>query len=249
VIEQTEQSIEYAVSQLPEEFNDASYIWQLSSSCGLFDTNVISVHLFFWLTDPLPDEDLRLWAYHTNIGYGSCLVDRAVFNPVQPHYIANPSFVGLDDPIIGPRLGFHEGSTSNVTLNIDRERFVVKRDGRGVTGSPIEGIGYDAKMASLGDADGCKGFNDVLVSAVASYVSSAGGDYAEQSRDDLKAAIGGWKVAGANQVMMAHGATGLTHSPVLLKLRAEQVKIHQHLLEPDDAPTSDNVVSIHSKRV
>ena len=65
----------------------------------------------------------------------------------------------------------------------------------------------------------------------------------------VAAAIGGWKVAGANQVMMAYGATGLTHSPVLLKLRAEQVKIHQHLLEPDDAPTSDNVVSIHSKRV
>lgn len=189
VIEQTEQSIEYAVSQLPGEFTDASYIWQLSSSCGLFDTNVISVHLFFWLADSLPDEDLRLWADHTNIAYGSRLVDRAVFNPVQPHYIANPSFVGLDDPIIGPRLGFHEGSTPAVALNVDRELFVVKRDGCGVTGSPIEGIGYDAKMASLGDADGCKGFNDVLASAVASYVSSAGGDYAEQSRDDLKADI------------------------------------------------------------
>ena len=65
----------------------------------------------------------------------------------------------------------------------------------------------------------------------------------------VAAAIGGWKVAGANQVMMAYGAAGLTHSPVLLKLRAEQVKIHQHLLESDDAPTGGNVVSIHSKRV
>lgn len=189
VIEQTEQSIEYAVSQLPEEFNDASYIWQLSSSCGLFETNVISVHLFFWLTDPLPDEVLRLWADHTNLAYGSRLVDRAIFNPAQPHYIANPSFVDLDDPVVGPRLGFRERGTPAVTLNVDREQFVVTRDGRGVTGSPIEGIGYDAKMASLGDASGCKGFNDVLVSAVASYVSSAGGDYAEQSRDDLKADI------------------------------------------------------------
>ncbi|MDA9581180.1 hypothetical protein N9S00_08260 [Luminiphilus sp.] len=189
VIEQSEQSIQYAVSQLPEEFHDASYIWQLSSSCGFFDTNVISVHLFFWLTDPLPDEDLRLWADQTNIGYGSRLVDRAVFNPVQPHYIANPSSVDLDDPVVSPRLGFYEGSTSNVTLNIDREQFVVKRDGRGVTGSPIEGIGYDAKMASLGDADGCKGFNDVLVSAVASYVSYVGGEYAEKASDDLKVDI------------------------------------------------------------
>lgn len=65
----------------------------------------------------------------------------------------------------------------------------------------------------------------------------------------VAAAIGGWKVAGANQVMMAYGAAGLTHSPVLLKLRAEQVKIHQHLLEPDDAPTGGNVISINSKRV
>jgi hypothetical protein len=53
----------HLVSLLPEEFYDASYHYQLSSSAGLKNPDVASMHIWFWLAQPWPEDrqDL-LWA-------------------------------------------------------------------------------------------------------------------------------------------------------------------------------------------
>ncbi|QHJ88419.1 hypothetical protein EYZ66_08970 [Aequoribacter fuscus] len=104
LIEEPQACVEYAVSQLPEEFHKASYIWHLWASSGLKFTDKISVHLFFWLSKSWANESLRRWAKSINAQHGRTLIDPAPFNAVQPHFIADPECVGFEDPLKGGRL-------------------------------------------------------------------------------------------------------------------------------------------------
>jgi len=183
-----EKSIHYAISLLPEEFQGASLIWQLSSSCGLKNRSTLSAHLFFWIDEPMANEHLRDWAKLVNEQSGQNLIDDAMFRCVQPHYVAAPVFEGINDPITGPRLGFIEGERESVAL-VYQPQLRKIAGYSGSSSSSIEGVGYDAKMAKLGDAPGCFGYNTVLTSATASYVASVGRDHAEEAREALKADI------------------------------------------------------------
>ncbi len=184
VTTETDKAVGYAVSLLPEEFKGVSYAWQLSASCGVFDKNSISVHLFFWLSEPWSDEHLRLWGKSVNALGEQNLIDASVFRPVQIHYIADPVFHGVANPIQSSRLGFHQGKGDAVELQFDLPAYISSHSV--ATGRSIAGVGYEGKMSVLGDGPGGQGFNDVLVSAVASYVATEGGDEAETAREDLK---------------------------------------------------------------
>jgi hypothetical protein len=89
----SEGAIEHAISQIPKEFHDADCIAHFSSSAGLSEHN-IKLHLFFWLEKPQSDELLKKWAKTTG-----GLVDPALFNAVQPHYVTDPTF---EDPSQDP---------------------------------------------------------------------------------------------------------------------------------------------------
>ena len=90
--------IEHLVSLLPAEFHDCSYHYQLSSSAGMGGSDKVSAHVWFWLTDPWPDDKLNSWAKAIKEKVGYKLVDPALFNDVQAHYTAAPVFDGVDNP-------------------------------------------------------------------------------------------------------------------------------------------------------
>jgi hypothetical protein len=89
---------EYFIGLLPLEFHSSSYHWQLSSSAGMGDPSIASLHLWFWLDRPVPDALLKGWALDWNAQSGQKLIDPALFNDVQAHYTAAPIFEGLVDP-------------------------------------------------------------------------------------------------------------------------------------------------------
>src|SRR3954451_9031753 len=134
------EALAYAVRQLPPEFHDASFFYQWSSSAGLKGA-VIKVHLFFCLDRPVPDHELREWAEawnreHSPVGK---LIDPALFDPIQAHYVAPPRFVGRPDPVpvrsglvrkdrdeVAIRLlrrnGSATGTGSTLALRVERDR-------------------------------------------------------------------------------------------------------------------------------
>ena len=77
---------EYIFTQLPPQFHNVAYRWQLSSSAGHpTKKQYLKAHLWFWLKEPATSGALRAWA--DSIGLMS---DKTVLNPVQVHYTAAP---------------------------------------------------------------------------------------------------------------------------------------------------------------
>ncbi len=104
------EAIDWLIEKLPEPFHDATYFYQFSSSTGIFHPDGrprkagLNVHLFFWFSQPITGALLKAYltdhcirteflergrdkADSPKITYG---VDMALFNAVQPHYIAPP---------------------------------------------------------------------------------------------------------------------------------------------------------------
>ena len=183
--------MEYVISQLPEEFADVSYYWQLSSSAGLRDQSTISVHLFFWSSARLTDDELKRWGTHVNQQRGVKLIDCALFNDVQPHFIAKPIFVGGNDPF-PIRSGLTTKGSDSVTVVIP-ELVEQPYPGKNRTSGPgkklqgASGKGFNHLLAQIGDHAGGDGFNGPIIRAIASYVSLTSLD--EIDREWLKATI------------------------------------------------------------
>jgi len=113
-----EDAVEYVIGKLPPELHDASCWWQWSSSQSVFpDADSLSLHLWFWSLDPLDGTALSRWAVAANARASFKLIDPALYRAVQAHYIAKPSFEGLDDPL-PRRSGPRDGLESTVTLII-----------------------------------------------------------------------------------------------------------------------------------
>jgi hypothetical protein len=82
--------LEYAIKKLPPDFHIADCWYHFSSSMGI--KAGIRVHLWYWLDRPCSDNEMKTWL-------SSCPVDLRLFNPIQIHLTANPSFVdGAVDP-------------------------------------------------------------------------------------------------------------------------------------------------------
>lgn len=167
-IDDPEGVIEYLIGLLPSEFHDAACHWQLSSSAGMSDD--LSAHVWFWMDEPVSDDDARQWGKWINeqrkadaASRGQIvgdLIDPAVFNTVQAHYTAAPIFEGLADPI-PRRSGFHDGDDAVTLKMLPKKR-------------KTESTGFDGKLQTLGDGLGRDGFNLPLIRSTASYVASNG---------------------------------------------------------------------------
>lgn len=97
-------AVPYIRAHLPLEFQKAGCVWQWSSSAGL--GGKYKAHAWFWLDRPACcygwKEYFRKWE--------TCTIDLALYNPVQPHYVNDPLFEGVDDPFeFLPRLRVYEG--------------------------------------------------------------------------------------------------------------------------------------------
>lgn len=69
-------------------------IAQVSSSWGIKPG--VRAHLWYWLDEPRTSRQVSEWASAL-----SFKVDGALYNPVQPHYTADPEFIGCPDPLEG----------------------------------------------------------------------------------------------------------------------------------------------------
>lgn len=109
-----------AVSYLPTEFQHSKCWYHLSSSMGIKPG--IRVHLWYWLDRPVSDEEKKAWLYQ-------CPVDKSLFQAVQPHFTANPEFVGGDDPY-PERFGLYEPpeATETVAVPADLAQRVIVHD-------------------------------------------------------------------------------------------------------------------------
>lgn len=104
------------VEALPEALREVSFVHGWGCSAGVKPK--LSAHLFFWLSRPVPDAVLRLWA--TRLQAEGSGIDPALFDPIQVHYVAAPRFRGdIEDPLAGRRWGFRHGGK---TTWIRRER-------------------------------------------------------------------------------------------------------------------------------
>ncbi len=83
--------VQHAVTYLPPEFATANCWWQFSSSMGMKPG--IRLHLWYWLDRAIDENEAKTWL-------ANYPVDLALYNPVQPHYVAKPVFEdGIADPV------------------------------------------------------------------------------------------------------------------------------------------------------
>jgi hypothetical protein len=168
---------EYLITLLPPEFHHASYHWQLSSSAGIGDPSVVSMHLWFWLDRPIADTDLKTWGSAWNAANkdrvaGKSIIDTRLFNDVQAHYTAAPTFVGMSDPF-PVRSGLVRKSVDEVAITLP-PRSTKRERGDAVDGVILKARGFEAILTEIGDHSGGRGFHGPIIRAVASYASTHG---------------------------------------------------------------------------
>ena len=178
-------AIDYLIAQLPQEFHDCTFHYQLSSSAGVFNTNEVSAHLFFWLQEPATSAKLKPWAEALN--RQRKLIDASLFNTIQAHYTSKPIFPdGFTDPFEGRRSGLIR--KNNDAVQIDYNIVEVERNRR--TAHPQKSFersgGYENILSQLGDGRGGDGFHKPLLRATSSYVATKGREVAESTRETLK---------------------------------------------------------------
>jgi hypothetical protein len=150
---------------LPECYQDVSFVWQLSSSAGLKDDGLLSIHIWFILDRPVGQDELK--TYHV---LKAPAIDPRPFQTVQVHYIAAPIFEdGITDHL-SKRIGLVELNKGEVSLPVLPPEAIAKAYrtiGKGPTGSVH---GFENKLKFLGDGEGLSRFHDVLIASVSSYV-------------------------------------------------------------------------------
>jgi hypothetical protein len=165
-------AIEQLVAQLPAEFHDASYHYQLSSSAGFSAPGTISAHVWFWLAKAWSDEKLKTWAKAVNEQSGCKLIDTALFNDVQAHYTAAPVFNAVTDPF-PKRSALVKKAKDAVSIC---EIKMPERQAPESSGPFETGPGFEGWLARIGDQSGGEGFHEPIIKSIASYVSSNGRD-------------------------------------------------------------------------
>jgi hypothetical protein len=162
----------HLAGQLPQQFQDASYHWQLSSSAGMGNGSTLSGHIWFWFSRCVTEAELSYWAEENQLP-----IDVSIFRTVQPHYTAAPIFVGMRDPL-PRRSGLHLGLEDEVEFPAVELRAQARATSGSTGGFKFTG-GFEEKLLHLGDRPGNplgRGFHLVLLSATASYVGLHGRD-------------------------------------------------------------------------
>lgn len=107
--------VEYLISLLPVEFQSATYHYQWSSSAGVYGWGILSCHLWFYINKPVNDDQLKKWSDAMVKEY-KIPVDSSLYNTVQVHYTATPSFMGMPDPLSGTK---RSGKVIKVNDSVD----------------------------------------------------------------------------------------------------------------------------------
>jgi hypothetical protein len=192
-------AVEHAVRHLPEEFHGTSCWWALTSGQGFKPG--LRMRLFFWADRALAEWELKQWLADSP-------VDRSIFAPAQPIYIARPIFVGMPDPV-PTRSGIWRGDRDVITPpTITKPEVATVREPSDCQSSSTyfdgsheahrsriggyEGGGYETHRGRIGDHEDGDGFHGPVKAAVAAYIARHGASVeTEWLRADLERAIRG----------------------------------------------------------
>ncbi|MGF9759774.1 hypothetical protein AAII07_31725 [Microvirga sp. 0TCS3.31] len=145
---------EFVRHQLPSEFHEAACVFAPTAKTGL--SQGIRSRLWFMLTQPASNTSLRAWAKTVNDDLGTKLVDGALFNPAQPHYVGRPRFIGMRDPCCGQVIGLLAGMSA-VDLTLPQPHVTATNVHPTVTGSAsVSGSGWRGQLVRIGGPDGIR---------------------------------------------------------------------------------------------
>jgi hypothetical protein len=145
-------------SVLTVEFHDVRCFYQFSNQCGTSSPgDNLKIHLFFWLSRPVSNVDLRAIFKAHMPG-----VDRKVFSGNQPHFIANPVLKGRNDPLPA-RFGWRDSIHEEVVLPAAPPPpvYVAPIGGMGTGGASGQNW-LATRLAAMGDGAGLDGFYGVI---------------------------------------------------------------------------------------
>jgi len=167
VIVHPDDAVQYVLGRLPPEFHDTTVFAQFSSSQGLPGSEpFISLHLWYLCTRAYSDEELKRWV--TFVNRTEKLVDPALYNAVQPHYIAAPLFLGMLDPL-PRRHGIWEGLYDELELILPPAD--AKDPEKIAAGGYEPGAGAEHFLTQIG---GPAGFRRPIFKALSSYIAING---------------------------------------------------------------------------
>jgi hypothetical protein len=181
-------AIEHLIGLLPAQVHDATCWYEFTSSHGLPKADpaapdTLSARLGLWSEVPLTDDELKRWATAVNKAAGYKLIDPSLYDCIQPHYVAAPSFFGMADPL-PRRHGIRRGLEETVSLIIppaDAKR----PDAIGGAGYAV-GRGAAFYLSRIGKPH----FRGPIVSAIASFIAINGAEAdCEDFKNDIRKAI------------------------------------------------------------
>lgn len=173
-VSRPEQAVEYVLGKLPHYFHGVSCWWQFSASqSALPGSSTVSLHLFFRLDRQVSDITLRAWAQSQRMIPGHLPIDHAVFDSIQPHYLAPPRFIGMPDPL-KIRSGVYEGERTCVVFDVPEEIDVPFNEQGGNVHPLIQTRKLQPWLDQIGDDVGRLGFNDAIKSVVGKYFNLYG---------------------------------------------------------------------------
>ena len=194
--------VEWVLSRLPEPFQNASCHWAFSSSQNIPigrhpddpAPNEIRLHLTFWMNRQVSNAEWKTYIKRIAPTFRGAdgkqaRIDKALFNPVQPHYTAAPIFGhGLRDPL-PRRSGFREGEVDEVTLPKSETDPPPPQPNHSHNGYTARG--FESHLAKMGDGQDLGGFHDPIIRAIASYIGLHGADGTDPEwlKDQVREAI------------------------------------------------------------
>lgn len=151
---------------LPPGMRKAALVWQWSAKAHLSET--VRGRAWVWCAEPVSDGRARLLALELG-------TDRALYNPVQPHYTASPLMPeGVSDPVRERVLWFDGGEAVPPEPRERETNRLHLRESEGVMSAPANAPDVSAILAAVGPADDYLGGRWFLLGAIGGHMRRAG---------------------------------------------------------------------------
>ena len=163
------EAILYIITLLPDNFQGVSFHAHLSARAGLGGGKSIRVHIWYWLSHPIPNQILKSWALQLKAE--GLAIDPSMYDSVHAHFTSDPIFDGVPDPFNGNRSFFFQLDKDQVNFP---EATPVKHLYTSGKWSHYPSSNFEEWLSLVGDHAGGLGFHDPLLKAALQYVREHG---------------------------------------------------------------------------
>jgi hypothetical protein len=141
------------LAQLPPELSDVDSVAQVTGSAGFKAHHLVRLRLWFALLSAVTDAEASRWAKAWNQRLGTRFIDPSVFQPQQPHFVADPILgPGVVDPV-GQRWHYVKGGQDR-----DRANLIIPAETKvlpayGSVQRAADGCGFDGWVSRIGSIE------------------------------------------------------------------------------------------------